>query len=123
MLGCLGEQCSEAKRPAKGSNPFILSCKKKSTSFYEMLFFLACLKGFEPPANGLEVRCSIQLSYKHIYLVNCSSMERVMGIGPTQSAWKADVLPLNYTRISYVERADLKYYTDLNPICQHHLML
>ena len=27
-------------------------------------------------------------------------MERVMGIGPTQSAWKADILPLNYTRIS-----------------------
>ena len=26
-------------------------------------------------------------------------MERVMGIGPTQSAWKADVLPLNYTRV------------------------
>ncbi len=25
-------------------------------------------------------------------------MERVMGIGPTQSAWKADILPLNYTR-------------------------
>ena len=26
-------------------------------------------------------------------------MERVMGIEPTQSAWKAEVLPLNYTRI------------------------
>jgi hypothetical protein len=26
-------------------------------------------------------------------------MERVMGIEPTYSAWKADVLPLNYTRI------------------------
>src|SRR3990167_6035781 len=26
-------------------------------------------------------------------------MERVMGIGPTPSAWKAEVLPLNYTRI------------------------
>ena len=26
-------------------------------------------------------------------------MERVMGIEPTCSAWKADVLPLNYTRI------------------------
>ena len=25
-------------------------------------------------------------------------MERVMGIEPTRSAWKADVLPLNYTR-------------------------
>jgi hypothetical protein len=27
-------------------------------------------------------------------------LERVMGIEPTFSAWEADVLPLNYTRIS-----------------------
>ena len=27
-------------------------------------------------------------------------MERVMGIEPTPSAWKAEVLPLNYTRKS-----------------------
>ena len=27
-------------------------------------------------------------------------LERVMGIEPTQSAWKAEVLPLNYTRIT-----------------------
>ena len=26
--------------------------------------------------------------------------KRVMGIEPTQSAWKAEVLPLNYTRVS-----------------------
>ena len=26
-------------------------------------------------------------------------MERVIGIEPTTSAWKAEVLPLNYTRI------------------------
>jgi hypothetical protein len=26
-------------------------------------------------------------------------MERVMGIEPTTSAWKAEVLPLNYTRM------------------------
>jgi len=25
-------------------------------------------------------------------------LERVMGIEPTPSAWKAEVLPLNYTR-------------------------
>jgi hypothetical protein len=25
-------------------------------------------------------------------------LERVMGIEPTSSAWKAEVLPLNYTR-------------------------
>ena len=57
--------------------------------------FLVRLKGFEPLALALEVRCSIQLSYKRIL----SLMERVMGIEPTQSAWKAEVLPLNYTRI------------------------
>ena len=28
-------------------------------------------------------------------------MERVMGIEPTCSAWKADILPLNYTRGSF----------------------
>ena len=27
------------------------------------------------------------------------SLERVMGIGPTQPAWKAGILPLNYTRV------------------------
>jgi hypothetical protein len=27
-------------------------------------------------------------------------LERVMGIEPTSSAWKAEVLPLNYTRLN-----------------------
>ena len=27
-------------------------------------------------------------------------LERVMGIEPTPSAWKAEVLPLNYTRLT-----------------------
>ncbi len=47
-------------------------------------------------------------------------MERVMGIEPTQPAWKAGILPLNYTRnfrtlyiltygILYVNSKKLKY--------------
>ncbi len=30
-----------------------------------------------------------------------SVVERVMGIEPTYSAWEADVLPLNYTRVGH----------------------
>ena len=32
-----------------------------------ILYILAHLGGFEPPAHGLEVRCSILLSYRCIY--------------------------------------------------------
>ena len=51
-------------------------------------------KGLEPLTYCLEGSCSIQLSYWRI------SMERVTGIGPAYPAWKAGVLPLNYTRKS-----------------------
>ena len=36
------------------------------THHYMYISVQACLKGFEPPTHGLEGRCSIQLSYKHI---------------------------------------------------------
>ena len=45
-------------------------------------------------------------------------MERVMGIEPTWPAWKAGVLPLNYTRISRFSQA-LKYNTTNELLCQY----
>ncbi len=68
---------------------------------------LARLKGLEPLALCLEGRCSIRLSYRRLWKQafralpdgkQTKSMERVMGIEPTRPAWKAGVLPLNYTR-------------------------
>ena len=53
---------------------------------------MARQKGLEPLTYCLEGSCSIQLSYWRI------SVERVTGIGPAYPAWKAGVLPLNYTR-------------------------
>ena len=55
---------------------------------------MARQKGLEPLTYCLEGSCSIQLSYWRIF------MERVTGIGPAYPAWKAGVLPLNYTRKS-----------------------
>ena len=53
---------------------------------------MARLKGLEPLTHCLEGSCSINLSYSRI-------LERVMGIEPTRPAWKAGILPLNYTRM------------------------
>ena len=42
---------------------------------------------------------SIDSGKKKCFLAGSTiNMERVMGIEPTQSAWEADILPLNYTR-------------------------
>ena len=59
---------------------------------------LARQTGLEPLAYCLEGSCSIQLSY---WRMSYRLMERVMGIEPTRPAWKAGVLPLNYTRITF----------------------
>jgi hypothetical protein len=54
------------------------------------------LNGLEPSTSRLSGVRSNQLSYRPIIF-----LERVKGIEPSSSAWKAEVLPLNYTRMSY----------------------
>ena len=50
------------------------------------------LNGLEPSTSRLSGVRSNQLSYRPI------NLERVKGIELSSSAWKAEVLPLNYTR-------------------------
>jgi hypothetical protein len=52
------------------------------------------LNGLEPSTSRLSGVRSNQLSYRPVNI-----MERVMRIELTTRAWKALVLPLNYTRI------------------------
>ena len=60
--------------------------------------------GFALPSAGLKwVRFpSVQSRHAeklcHSFSIPLPLLERVMGIEPTCSAWKADILPLNYTR-------------------------
>ena len=61
------------------------------------------LKGVEPLTHGLEVRCSILLSYR------CrQTRKRVKGIEPSQPAWRAGALPLSYTRKTVVQDSSLR---------------
>ena len=60
---------------------------------------MARQKGLEPLAYCLEGSCSIQLSYWRMSIKRFwVKLERVKGIEPSYPAWKAGVLPLNYTR-------------------------
>ncbi len=49
--------------------------------------------GIEPTSAGATIRC-----VNHFATTAINEKERVMGIEPTRPAWKAGVLPLNYTR-------------------------
>ena len=65
--------------------------------------------GFEPMTSSLPRTCSTPEPQQLPCFVMPSSvgegvglaamMERVMGIEPTQPAWKAGALPLSYTRV------------------------
>ncbi len=67
--------------------------KQKTLLSKDNKVLLASQERFELPTVRLEGVCSIRLSYW--------DMERVKRIELSTRAWKALVLPLNYTRICY----------------------
>ena len=77
-----------------------------------VLFYLNCVF----PANTRSINITEQCSV--IF------MERVMGIGPTRPAWKAGILPLNYTRTPSFSQDAYKLYQNvllMSTVCNSFL--
>ena len=81
-----------------GLEPTVSSATNWRFNQLSYIHHMARQKGLEPLTYCLEGSCSIQLSYWR--KLKRKKLERVMGIEPTRPAWKAGILPLNYTRIS-----------------------
>jgi hypothetical protein len=93
----------------KGVEPLTSRATIWRSNQLSYIHHMARLKRFELLTYCLEGSCSIQLSYRRKQV-----LERVMGIEPTQSAWKADILPLNYTRKYHLNRCTV---VQIQPTC------
>ena len=65
--------------------------RTKANFPYSLYTLTGTLKGIRTPDPLLRRQM--------LYPTELSALERVMGIEPTRPAWKAGILPLNYTRI------------------------
>ena len=72
-------------------------------------------------AQGFDSLCFSNYIIKNTLLAY-HFMERVIGIEPTQSAWKAEILPLNYTRRLIVFQLCLILYHIVMPVVNTFLL-
>lgn len=72
------------------------------TSYYIFVqyVFVVPTEGVEPPTFGLQNRCTAYCAKLAFTL----KLESVVGIDPTSSAWKADIIPLYYTDLYIIAR-------------------
>ena len=77
---------------------FVVSCRNSfliiSSCFYLVNNFLISFLSLRSDSTNISFW---HFTCQHVFITYF--LERVMGIEPTTSAWKAEVLPLNYTRI------------------------
>ena len=68
--------------------------------------FVVCLQGFEPRTLALEGRCSIQLSYRHIFFFGAGEGDRTLATGLEGQGSTTELHPRIYYFFSFFGAED-----------------
>ena len=57
---------------------------KKASTKWMLFHVITCVRGFEPPTPWSVAKCSIQLSYTHIFILTCLATMPATGVEPVR---------------------------------------
>ena len=102
-MKCGNKKASMKRRALFGAGEGIE--KLPAANFPAAVHYIRCPKILTEFLSNPLGRVQFILSNKKAARRRPFLLERVKGIEPSQSAWKAEVLPLNYTRLSQLSVA------------------